>query len=80
VLQAAAEHPGASNRQIGEHADLHDQGQISRLLARLQRLGLLENTGEGQARGESNAWNLTPLGERVTEQLSLGNPAHKDRV
>jgi AcrR family transcriptional regulator/DNA-binding MarR family transcriptional regulator len=77
VLQAAAEYPGASNRQIGEHADLHDQGQISRLLARLQRLGLLENTGEGQARGESNAWNLTLLGERVTEQLSLGN---KDRA
>jgi AcrR family transcriptional regulator len=77
VLQAAAEHPGASNRQIGEHADLHDQGQISKLLARLQRLGLLENT-EGQARGESNAWRLTQLGERVTEQLSLGNSAHGD--
>jgi AcrR family transcriptional regulator/DNA-binding MarR family transcriptional regulator len=78
VLQAAAEHPGTSNRQIGEHADLHDQGQISKLLARLKRLGLLENTGEGQARGESNAWKLTSLGERVTEQLSLNGPAHKD--
>jgi hypothetical protein len=71
VLQAAAEHSGASNRVIGEHADLYDQGQISKLLARLERLGLLENSGEGQARGESNAWKLTPLGERVTEQLSL---------
>jgi AcrR family transcriptional regulator/DNA-binding MarR family transcriptional regulator len=80
VLQAAAEHPGTSNRLLGEHADLHDQGQISKLLARLQRLGLLENSGEGQARGESNAWNLTALGERVTEQLSLSNPAHKDRA
>jgi AcrR family transcriptional regulator/DNA-binding MarR family transcriptional regulator len=73
VLQAAAAHPGASNRQIGELADMYDQGQISKLLARLQRLGLLENSGEGQARGESNAWRLTPLGERVTEQLSLTN-------
>ncbi len=80
VLQAAREHPGVSNRRIGKHAGLHDQGQISRLLARLQRLGLLENTGEGQPRGESNAWNLTPLGERVTEQLSLSNSAHKDRA
>jgi AcrR family transcriptional regulator/DNA-binding MarR family transcriptional regulator len=78
VLQAAREHPGVSNRQLGEQADLYDQGQISKLLARLQRLGLLENTGEGQARGESNAWRLTPLGERVTEQLSLNSPAHKD--
>jgi AcrR family transcriptional regulator/DNA-binding MarR family transcriptional regulator len=72
VLKAAAEYPGASNRQIGEQADLHDQGQISKLLARLQRLGLLTNTGEGQARGERNAWQLTPLGERVIEQLALG--------
>jgi AcrR family transcriptional regulator/DNA-binding MarR family transcriptional regulator len=76
VLQAAGEHPGASNRQIGEHADLHDQGQISKLLARLQRLGLLENTGEGQHRGESNAWSLTSLGERITEQLALNTEDH----
>jgi AcrR family transcriptional regulator len=78
VLQVTGEHPGASNRQIGEHSDMHDQGQISRLLARLQRLGLLENTGEGQARGESNAWNLTTLGKRVTAQLNLDDPAHRD--
>jgi AcrR family transcriptional regulator/DNA-binding MarR family transcriptional regulator len=80
VLQTVGEHPGASNRQIGEHADMYDQGQISRLLARLQRLGLLENTGEGQARGESNAWHLTPLGERVTEQLSLNTQLPEDAV
>jgi AcrR family transcriptional regulator len=76
VLQAASAHPGASNRQIGERADLYDQGQISRLLARLQRLGLLVNSGEGQPRGESNAWKLTPLGERVTAQLRLPKPGH----
>jgi AcrR family transcriptional regulator len=74
VLQAAAVHPGVSNRLVGEHAGISDQGQVSKLLARLQRLGLLANAGEGQARGESNAWRLTPLGERVTEQLSLDTP------
>ncbi len=73
VLQAAAEYPGASNRAIGEGAGLTDQGQISKLLARLERLGLLTNTGPGHTRGESNAWKLTPLGERVTEQLNLNN-------
>jgi AcrR family transcriptional regulator len=78
VLQAAGANPGASNREIGEQADLYDQGQISKLLARLERLGLLENSGEGQARGESNAWSLTSLGERVTEQLSLGDASHGD--
>jgi AcrR family transcriptional regulator len=74
VLQAAAQHPGASNRHIGEQAGISDQGQVSKLLARLQRLGLLGNGVEGHARGESNAWQLTPLGERVTEQLSLDTP------
>jgi AcrR family transcriptional regulator len=73
VLQTAAQHPGTSNRAIGKGAGLTDQGQISRLLARLQRLGLLTNTGEGQARGERNAWTLTQLGERVTKQLNLSS-------
>jgi AcrR family transcriptional regulator len=80
VLQAAGDHPGASNRLLGEHADLYDQGQISKLLARLQRLGLLENSGEGQPRGEPNAWTLTPLGKRVTGQLSLNDPAHEEQT
>ncbi len=71
VLQTAAQHPGISNRRLGEGAGIADQGQVSKLLARLQLLGLLANTGEGQARGERNAWKLTRLGERVIEQLSL---------
>jgi AcrR family transcriptional regulator len=78
VLQAAAQRPGMSNRLIGEGAGLTDQGQISKLLARLERLGLLENNGEGQARGESNAWTLTPLGERVTAQFSLDTRLQED--
>jgi AcrR family transcriptional regulator len=73
VLQAAAQHPGASNRLIGEQADTFDQGQISKLLGRLQRVGLLENTGAGQAQGEPNAWSLTPLGVKVAQQLHLDN-------
>jgi AcrR family transcriptional regulator len=75
VLHAAAERPGESNRLIGQRAGIADQGQVSKLLARLQRLELLVNTGEGQARGESNAWRLTLLGERVAEQLSFDAPA-----
>ncbi len=72
VLEAVATHPGASNRHVGEHADIHDQGQISKLLSRLERIGLLANTGVGHAKGEANAWHLTDLGERVTQQLALG--------
>jgi hypothetical protein len=75
VLQAAAEHPGESNRHIGEHAGIHDQGQISKLLGRLERIGLLANTGVGHTKGEPNAWHLTALGESVAEQLSLNDRA-----
>jgi AcrR family transcriptional regulator len=71
VLGAVARNPGVSNRLVAEHAGISDQGQVSKLLARLQRLDLLANTGEGHARGERNAWQLTPLGERVIRQLSL---------
>ena len=71
VLEGLAGRPGASNRQVAERAGIQDPGQISKLLARLERLGLLANTGEGHAKGEPNAWSLTPLGERVTSQLTL---------
>jgi AcrR family transcriptional regulator len=74
VLEVAATHPGASNRLVGERAGIYDQGQVSKLLARLGRLGLLENTGEGQARGSANAWWLTPKGVRVTQSISGHSP------
>ena len=76
VLGVVAQHTGVSNRLVAEHAGITDQGQVSKLLARLQRLGLLTNTGEGHARGERNAWQLTPLGERVTHQLNLDESTH----
>ncbi len=65
VLGAVADSPGASNREIAERAGVADAGQISKLLARLERLGLIANGGRGHAHGESNAWRLTALGERV---------------
>jgi AcrR family transcriptional regulator len=65
VLVVIAEHPGASNREIAERSGVTDQGQISKLLARLARLELVENTGEGQEKGGSNAWRLTARGARV---------------
>jgi AcrR family transcriptional regulator len=69
VLAATAEHPGASNRDIGEAAGMADQGQISKLLNRLQSLGLLRNAGDGRPKGAANAWRLTQHGERVERAL-----------
>jgi AcrR family transcriptional regulator/DNA-binding MarR family transcriptional regulator len=65
VLMAVAATPGSSNRTVADGAGIKDQGQISKLLARLQRLGLIENTGEGSARGGPNAWALTERGREV---------------
>jgi AcrR family transcriptional regulator/DNA-binding MarR family transcriptional regulator len=71
VLAVIANHPGASNRQIADGAGVHDQGQISKLLTRLDRLGLLHNTGQGQPQGAPNAWTLTPQGQQVQQALTV---------
>ncbi len=59
----------ASNRRIAEYAGIQDPGQVSKLLWRLQRRGLLSNTGLGHAKGVPNAWRLTPEGERVARGI-----------
>jgi AcrR family transcriptional regulator len=78
VLEDVAGHPGVSNRVVAELSGIVDQGQVSKLLGRLERIGLLVNTGMGHTKGEPNAWRLTPLGERVTRQLALGGDGHKE--
>ena len=65
VLVVIGGRPGASNREIAEGSGIADQGQISKLLARLRRLDLVENRGEGQAMGGANAWYLTERGAEV---------------
>jgi AcrR family transcriptional regulator len=71
VLLAIAANPNASNRKVGAVAGIDDQGQISKLLARLEKLGLVYNNGVGQVRGAPNAWLLTKKGTEV-EQLVAG--------
>ncbi len=65
VLTFIGEHTGASNREIAEGAGITDQGQISKLLTRLERLQLVHNVGEGQIMGSSNEWYLTDRGVQV---------------
>jgi AcrR family transcriptional regulator len=69
VLLAVSEHSGSSNRRIGETAGISDQGQISKLLGRLQRLGLISNTGLGPGQGAPNAWTLTATGRQLTKSI-----------
>ncbi len=69
VLRAIAQTPYSNNREVAQAAGLVDEGQTSKLLARLERQGVIENVGIGAARGEPNAWLLTPSGRRALELI-----------
>jgi AcrR family transcriptional regulator len=83
VLMAVAELGGAgshpSNREVGATAGMTDQGQTSKLLSRLHRLGLIENTGVGPSKGAPNAWKLTPKGAEVQRALARQSTAQPVR-
>lgn len=74
VLMSIAELSGQgtypSNRAVGQHAGIADQGQTSKLLARLHKLGLIENQGGDPTRGEPNAWTLTTTGREVHDSIA----------
>jgi AcrR family transcriptional regulator len=70
VLEVLAEHPASSNRQVADLVDIYDQGQMSKLLARLRRLGLIENfASNAHDKGEPNQWVLTQTGRQLTRSI-----------
>jgi DNA-binding MarR family transcriptional regulator len=69
VLGAIGDYPGASNREVADRAGIVDQGQISKLLGRLQARGLITNTGGVRTRGAPNSWRLTERGELVLKDV-----------
>ena len=69
VLRAIADYPGASNREVADRAGIVDQGQISKLLGRLEARGLIVKTGESRTRGAPNSWRLSEAGERVLRDV-----------
>jgi AcrR family transcriptional regulator len=74
VLSAIAGQPEASNRQVANAAGIQDQGQISKLLARLETLGLIRNASHGHAKGEPNAWRLTAKGHDIAHAITTHTP------
>jgi hypothetical protein len=73
VLAAIGELAGRgsapSNREVADVAGIDDEGQASRLLKRLQGLGLVENAAVGYSHGGANAWGLTAKGVMVRLKL-----------
>jgi AcrR family transcriptional regulator len=80
VLSAVAGAPGASNREVADRAGVTDQGQISKLLARLQGIGLVENTSPGQPSGAANQWQLTPRGLKVEQALNTASNQPREQT
>jgi AcrR family transcriptional regulator len=79
VLAAIAERPGSSNREIANRAEVVDQGQISKLLSRLEAQGLIANIGGGGLRGAPNAWELTLRGEQAQQTIARMAAATHER-
>lgn len=76
VLASVAANSGSSNREIGEMAGMTDQGQISKLLGRLERLGLVHNIGLAPGKGAPNAWRLTDKGREIEGAMSVNRQDH----
>ena len=80
VLTAVANLSGQgsnpSNRELARAAGVKDEGQISKLLRRLEDHGLLENTRDASP-AAGNAWRLTRRGE---ELLSASGPDRESTV
>lgn len=77
VIQSVAKHPGLSNRAVGQAAGVHDQGQLSKLLSRLQRLDVVENRGGALSGVITNAWHLTERGTQIAAHLPVRPPGRR---
>jgi AcrR family transcriptional regulator/DNA-binding PadR family transcriptional regulator len=66
---SCAEGSDPSNVEVSRAAGIRDQGQISRMLRRLEAQGLLQNSG-GATAGAANAWRLTLRGEALLHSSS----------
>lgn len=79
VLLTVAEQTYASNRVVGSVAGIDDQGQTSKLLARLQRAGLIENAFGPPSKGAPNAWVLTEKGKSLTDSIGARAGVARER-
>jgi DNA-binding MarR family transcriptional regulator len=71
VLSAIHDYPGASNREVAQRSGIVDQGQISKLLGRLEARGLIVKRGADSARGAANAWRLTERGSALMSSAGV---------
>jgi AcrR family transcriptional regulator len=66
-LRYLVDNPGASNREVAAAVGIARHTQVSTLLARLERMDLLDK--RAGAPGRPNAWRLTETGARAADLL-----------
>ncbi|MGD0455126.1 MAG: hypothetical protein ABSB69_16175, partial [Solirubrobacteraceae bacterium] len=69
ALRVIAGEPGLNNRQVALRAGVTGQAQISKILSRLARLALIENTRDPRTPGPGNAWQLTASGQELERAI-----------
>jgi DNA-binding MarR family transcriptional regulator len=65
LLSVIAAEPGHNSRDLAARSGVNDDGYASRLLARLERLGLIKNDRDPDSRVGAKAWTITAAGERM---------------
>ncbi|HEY8304919.1 MAG TPA: hypothetical protein VIG42_10085 [Solirubrobacteraceae bacterium] len=68
---------GLNSKEVSSRTGVNDDAQSSRLLARLERLGLIENTRNPESRFGSKSWRLTAAGEQLHAARELQANAPK---
>jgi DNA-binding MarR family transcriptional regulator len=80
VLRVLAAEPGLSNREVALRAGVRDAGGMSRLLARMARLGLVKNTRDPRSPPFANAWQLTTSGVQLENAIRHEATAAQSRM
>ncbi|HXA54040.1 MAG TPA: TetR/AcrR family transcriptional regulator [Solirubrobacteraceae bacterium] len=70
IAELSASGANPSSREVADASGIADAGQMSKLLARLEHLGLIANNALRTGRGEPNAWRLTDRGREVERAIS----------
>jgi len=68
ALNVIAAEAGLTSKEVSSRTGVNDDGQISRILARLERFALIENTHR-QRSAYRYAWTLTAAGQEVHAAL-----------
>jgi AcrR family transcriptional regulator len=74
IAELGAQGAAPSSREVAEASEVVDQGQMSKLLWRLEHLGLIANGAPHPGRGAPNAWTLTAKGREVERAIRSQTP------